>query len=187
MPVHKGMKGPGAAPRPVAPLAFTALRHLQRAADAHKKDPLRRQNIDGQPEHARVVDNIVHDYVEARRCKCGDGPVHPCQVLVAKRPNPHLGQGMNLALVDAFRFTACLREAPTPLAAFRAFRQAQRAYLRYYATVTWLLSPFFQSDEGLLAVGRDLALPCMPSVPFVKRQMLLTVLKKGFLGGETTL
>ena len=100
--------------------------------------------------------------------------------------SPHLGQGINLAMVDAWRFAACLRSAPSPQAAFRAFREAQRAYIRYYATVTYLLSPFFQSDRPVLGWGRDVALPLLPWLPFMKRQMLLTVtgLKGGFFKGR---
>jgi 2-polyprenyl-6-methoxyphenol hydroxylase-like FAD-dependent oxidoreductase len=99
--------------------------------------------------------------------------------------SPHLGQGANLALVDAWRLAAAVRENPTPPAAFRAFRRRQRAYLGYYATVTYLLSPFFQSDWGVLGWGRDWALPLLPRLPWVKRQMLMTVcgLKGGYLRG----
>src|SRR5262249_47589014 len=68
--------------------------------------------------------------------------------------SPHLGQGINLALVDAWRFAACLRAAPSPQAAFQAFQEAQRAYIRYYATATYLLSPCFQSDERSAGDGR---------------------------------
>lgn len=98
--------------------------------------------------------------------------------------SPHLGQGINLAMLDAVTFAACLRAAPDPPAAFRAFRHARRQHVRYYAVVTWLLSPFFQSDWPLLSWGRDVALPLLPKVPWVKRQMLLTVsgLKADFLG-----
>ncbi|MDB5310032.1 MAG: Oxidoreductase [Gemmataceae bacterium] len=100
--------------------------------------------------------------------------------------SPHLGQGINLALVDAWRLAACLREESTPAAAFRAFRRRQRAYIRYYAAVTYLLSPFFQSDWSVLAWGRDVVLPWLPRVSWVRRQMLLTVagLKGGFLKGR---
>ncbi|HEY1192427.1 MAG TPA: NAD(P)/FAD-dependent oxidoreductase, partial [Gemmata sp.] len=100
--------------------------------------------------------------------------------------SPHLGQGINLALVDAWRLAGCLNGADTPALGFAAFRRAQRSYLRYYATVTWLLSPFFQSDWLVLGWGRDVCLPLMPLVPLVKRQMLLTVcgLKGGFLKGR---
>jgi len=103
--------------------------------------------------------------------------------------SPHLGQGMNLALVDAYRFSGCLRESSTPHAAFYAFRHKQRAYLRYYALLTFALSPFFQSDWPILAWGRDLALPLLPKIPYVKRQMLMTVtgMKSDFFGGELQL
>ena len=40
--------------------------------------------------------------------------------------SPHLGQGINLALVDAYRFAGCLRTAANPPAAFRAFHRMQR-------------------------------------------------------------
>ncbi len=100
--------------------------------------------------------------------------------------SPHLGQGVNLALVDAWRFAACLRAAPDPATAFRRFVAVQQAYLRYYWLVTLGLSPFFQGDGRVLGWGRDVFLPLLPRVPWVKRQMLMTVggLKGGFLRGE---
>ena len=103
--------------------------------------------------------------------------------------SPHLGQGMNLALVDATILADCLEETNSPLEAFRLFRRRQAGYLRYYAAVTFLLSPFFQSDWSVLGWLRDQALPLLPRIPWVKRQMLLTVagLKGGFLKGRREL
>lgn len=102
--------------------------------------------------------------------------------------SPHLAQGANLALVDAYRFARRLRAAGSPGEAFRRFVGEQRAYLRYYAAVTFLLSPFFQSDWSVLGWGRDRALPLMTRVPWLRRQMALTAsgLKGGFLAGRTT-
>jgi 2-polyprenyl-6-methoxyphenol hydroxylase-like FAD-dependent oxidoreductase len=103
--------------------------------------------------------------------------------------SPHLGQGINLALVDAWRLAAALRETSSPQAAFQLFRQRQKALIGYYATITYWLSPFFQSDRGILGWGRDWALPLLPYVPFAKRQMLMTVcgLKGGFFKGAIEL
>ncbi|MBY0455890.1 MAG: FAD-dependent monooxygenase, partial [Gemmataceae bacterium] len=100
--------------------------------------------------------------------------------------SPHLGQGINLALVDAWRLCDCLNRAAAPGAAFAEFRRRQRDFLRYYAAVTWALSPFFQSDWRVLGWGRDVFLPLMPRLPLVGRQMLLTVcgLKGGFVKGR---
>lgn len=102
--------------------------------------------------------------------------------------SPHLGQGINLAMLDAYRFAQCLREAKTPHAAFRLFHQSHRAQLRYYSLVTAFLTPFFQSDWSFLGWGRDTFLPLLPKIPWVRRQMILTVggLKGGFFMGQVT-
>jgi 2-polyprenyl-6-methoxyphenol hydroxylase-like FAD-dependent oxidoreductase len=138
--------------------------------------------------HLQYLDQLIHTayrHVQMRRC-------HDGRVLflgdAAHAMSPHLGQGLNLALVDAWRLAACLRTAATIPTALAAFRAAQRAHLRYYDAVTWFLSPFFQSDWRVLGWGRDRVLPLLPRIPIVKRQMLLTVsgLKGGFLKGRMT-
>lgn len=100
--------------------------------------------------------------------------------------SPHLGQGINLAMLDAWVLAGCVAEAATPHAAFRLWHRRQAGYLRYYAAVTFFLSPFFQSDVTFLGWGRDVVLPWLPKIPLVKRQMLMTVagLKGGWLKGR---
>jgi 2-polyprenyl-6-methoxyphenol hydroxylase-like FAD-dependent oxidoreductase len=152
-------------------------------------EALKQEILSFSPESAEVLDLLVdfsqlrltaYQHVHLRRWYdhwtlfIGDA----CHAM-----SPHLGQGINLAMVDAWRFAGCLRRAPSPQAAFRAFQQAQRAYIRYYATITYLLSPFFQSNWSILGWGRDLALPVLPLLPWVRRQMVLTVagMKAGLL------
>jgi 2-polyprenyl-6-methoxyphenol hydroxylase-like FAD-dependent oxidoreductase len=162
------------------------------AVKARGLDALKREILAFAPEAAEPLEHLCHfdqllhtayRHVAMRRC-------HDGRVLfvgdAAHAMSPHLGQGINLALVDAWRLAACLRAADAPGAAFATFRAAQRAYTRYYASVTWFLSPFFQSDWRILAWGRDLVLPVLPHLPVVRRQMLLTVcgLKGGFLKGR---
>lgn len=100
--------------------------------------------------------------------------------------SPHLGQGINIALIDAWLLAECVRTTHSPLEAFRLWHRRQEGYLRYYAAVTAFLSPFFQSDVTFLGWGRDVVLPLLPFVPFVKTQMLMTMagLKGGFLRGR---
>jgi len=97
--------------------------------------------------------------------------------------SPHLGQGVNLALEDASCFAAALAETDTFDAACRKFETQRRSKLRYYQQLTNLLTPFFQSGSSLLGVGRNIALPWFPRVPWIYRQMLRTLCgtKNGWL------
>ena len=103
--------------------------------------------------------------------------------------SPHTGQGINLAMLDAYVLSQCLEEAATPWAAFHRYRARRCAHQRYYALVTYALSPFFQSDWPILGWGRDRVLPWMHKLPWVGTQMGLTMsgLKGDFLRGPITL
>jgi 2-polyprenyl-6-methoxyphenol hydroxylase-like FAD-dependent oxidoreductase len=100
--------------------------------------------------------------------------------------SPHLGQGVNLALIDAWVFADCLARARDHREAFRSFRRRRAAHLRVFRWLTFALTPFFQGGGPLLAWGRDVALPLMPKLPWVRRQMALTMsgLKSGFFTGQ---
>jgi 2-polyprenyl-6-methoxyphenol hydroxylase-like FAD-dependent oxidoreductase len=103
--------------------------------------------------------------------------------------SPHLGQGINLALLDAYRLAEAVAETRTPREAFRAYARKRGGHLAYYATVTLLLTPFFQSDGRVKGWGRDVALPLMTRVPWLRRQMTMTMagLKSGFFSGRMRL
>jgi len=100
--------------------------------------------------------------------------------------SPHLGQGGSIALLDAWTLSDCLNTAPDHRTAFRLYRRRRAAHVRYYSAITFLLSPFFQGDSAWKAGWRNLTLPIMPRLPWVRGQMLLTMtgLKNGWLGGR---
>ena len=100
--------------------------------------------------------------------------------------SPHLGQGLNFALLDAARFAHALAHSPSWLEACGRFTAERRRHRRYYDAVTGLLTPFFQSDSAWRAVARDLTLPWLHRTPVVRYQMALTMsgMKSGFLGGR---
>ena len=82
--------------------------------------------------------------------------------------SPQLGQGANLALVDA----ACLADHLHDLPAYSA---ARRAPLRYYGWASRLMTPVFQSRLGLLGPVRDRLFHPVTRIPFVRRQSLLSM------------
>jgi 2-polyprenyl-6-methoxyphenol hydroxylase-like FAD-dependent oxidoreductase len=103
--------------------------------------------------------------------------------------SPHLGQGINLALIDAYVFVGALAECGDFGSACERFSRLRRAHLRAYRVITYLLSPFFQSRGFIKGWGRDLALPLMPRIPPLRRQMVLTMAgcRRSLLGGRWVL
>jgi 2-polyprenyl-6-methoxyphenol hydroxylase-like FAD-dependent oxidoreductase len=93
----------------------------------------------------------------------------------AHSTTPHLGQGVNLALLDALSVASELDRAddvPTALARAAQFRRAQVMWC--WRLSNWM-GPVFQSEGWLLAAGRDLALPWMPRIPGIGRLMVGTM------------
>jgi 2-polyprenyl-6-methoxyphenol hydroxylase-like FAD-dependent oxidoreductase len=95
--------------------------------------------------------------------------------------SPHLGQGANLGLLDAECLARHLSNQ-SPAAALIAYAMERRRHSRYLAILSRVLTPFFQSGSHTLAIGRDVALPLMCAIPWIRRQMELTVagVKRGF-------
>jgi salicylate hydroxylase len=89
--------------------------------------------------------------------------------------SPQLGQGANLALIDAATLGDCLRGASTLAAALAAYRARRRRHGNFYALASRWLTPFFQSDSRAAAGLRDLAFPLMRQLPYVRRQMVRTL------------
>ncbi|QQA44992.1 FAD-dependent oxidoreductase [Pelagovum pacificum] len=92
----------------------------------------------------------------------GDGIVHIGDA--AHRASPQLGQGANMALLDA----AALADALThfPLAdAPRAYALGRRWHVRAYQTMSAAFTPQYQSDSRWLPVLRDRVLFPLSQVP----------------------
>ena len=98
--------------------------------------------------------------------------------------SPHLGQGTSLALEDAVALADALASKATIPDALAAYEAARRRTTAFYSRLTASLTPFFQTRSRALQLGRDLALPMMPRVPIVGREMLRTLAgeKRGWLG-----
>jgi 2-polyprenyl-6-methoxyphenol hydroxylase-like FAD-dependent oxidoreductase len=84
--------------------------------------------------------------------------------------SPQLGQGCNLALVDAAALADAIDGAPSLPEALEAFSTARAAHLGFYQRATRWLTPLFQSDTPLGLV-RAVMMPLSARLPWVRRQM----------------
>lgn len=89
--------------------------------------------------------------------------------------SPQLGQGASLALFDAMLLARCLDEDPNPITALLTFREVRRRQVLYYQRVSKWMTPFFQSNQGYLAVPRDLMLGSLCRIPLMQREMVATM------------
>jgi 2-polyprenyl-6-methoxyphenol hydroxylase-like FAD-dependent oxidoreductase len=90
--------------------------------------------------------------------------------------SPQLGQGCNLALMDAWVLSQQIAESERPLAAtLDTYSRARRAHLGFYQWATRLLTPFFQGDEEWFGILRDLGMPFMMKVPWMRKMMTLSM------------
>ena len=95
----------------------------------------------------------------------------------AHATSPQLGQGANLALVDALVLADCVRAAPSIDAALAAYTRvrAPHLHLRYYQRMTRWLTPFFQSSSRLGGWLRDWTFPIANALPPLRELMIATM------------
>lgn len=95
--------------------------------------------------------------------------------------SPQLGQGANMALLDAYALVLGLERHPRNLgSALRAYTKLRGFHVRLYQSVSYLFTPVYQSRGNLLPALRDwIAAPLM-SVP--PAPALLAALVSGAYG-----
>jgi 2-polyprenyl-6-methoxyphenol hydroxylase-like FAD-dependent oxidoreductase len=101
----------------------------------------------------------------------------------AHATSPQLGQGANLALMDAMILADCLAEASSLAAGLKTYSSVREAQLRYYQWATRFLTPFFQSDRRLLGFARDAFMGLACKLPLLRGKMIRTMagLERGLL------
>ena len=90
----------------------------------------------------------------------------------AHATSPQLGQGCNLALVDAMTLADALDASACIADALDLYTSRRRDQLAYYQLATRWLTPFFQSEIAPLGWLRDLLMPKFSRIGYVEREMI---------------
>lgn len=124
---------------------------------------------------ARYRDAIPRDWSRGRLVLLGDS---------AHAMSPQLGQGVNMALLDAMALRDALREARDVGAALAQYAATRRAHVAVYQFWSRWLTPVFQSEGRLVARLRDLAFRPLGQLPGGRGQMLrvLAGTQRGWFG-----
>ncbi len=69
--------------------------------------------------------------------------------------SPQLGQGANMALLDAWALAQALTETSDMSDALRTYLRLRRGHVRLYQIMTWLFTPVYQGDSHVLPWLRD--------------------------------
>ncbi len=109
----------------------------------------------------------------------------------AHATSPQLGQGTNLALLDAWHLAEAIAagHAETLGVVLGAYAAARKRQLRYYQRATRWLTPLFQSDSRVLGALRDLGFPVARRFGPLRRLMVRSMagVAEGFFGQEAPL
>lgn len=127
---------------------------------------------------ARYRDAVHDAWFRGRAALMGDS---------AHAMSPQLGQGVNMALLDARALRDALRAGATVGEALPAYQRQRRAHIGIYHFWSRWLTPLFQSDHDLAARGRDWLFHPMSRMPIARGQMLrvLSGTRRGWLGRFT--
>lgn len=126
-----------------------------------------------QLHRARYRDVLLHHPVQGRLVFIGDA---------AHAMSPQLGQGVNMALLDAEALADALAKSKTMDVALQHYARHRHSHLAVYQRLSRWLTPLFQSERDGLAWLRDLGFGPLGRMPLARGQMLkiLTGTKTGW-------
>lgn len=134
-------------------------------------------------DHLSDVDQLIfaryahHSYgapVEGRLVHIGDA---------WHAASPQLGQGANMALLDAFALARALSEKPTLDTALRLFLNRRARHVQLYQAISGAFTPIYQSESKILPALRDRVVGPVSNVPFASR--FLAAMVAGRLGYQS--
>ena len=83
----------------------------------------------------------------------------------AHATSPQLGQGANMALLDARALFLALRDSDTVPDALARYAAIRRWHVRLYQALSIAFTPFYQSDSDVLPVIRDVFVSGLARIP----------------------
>ena len=89
--------------------------------------------------------------------------------------SPQLGQGVNMALLDAWALGQAVQQAQDWDQVWLNYHKLRLSSIRFYQWLSRSLTPFYQSDSQRLGWLRDAAFSWMYRVPWLRRQMARTI------------
>jgi salicylate hydroxylase len=96
--------------------------------------------------------------------------------------SPQLGQGANMALMDAFALAKAIEYAGSLASITNRYRHARADHVRLYQWLSYIFTPLYQSDSRLLPVMRDAAIHHFAKWPVVRS--LIAKVVSGSLGSS---
>lgn len=98
--------------------------------------------------------------------------------------SPQLGQGANMALLDAYALAVALRRSGEVPAALGAFRRLRGRHVRLYQAASALFTPVYQSDSRLVPIVRDRLVG--PLSRYWPAKRILAQMVSGLIGNPLT-
>lgn len=116
------------------------------------------------PAHYRDV--VLSRYGEGRLGIIGDA---------AHAMSPQLGQGVNMALLDAWALGKAIAQADEWDKVWTTYHQQRLSSIRFYQWLSRTLTPFYQSHRRDLGWLRDAGFSWMYRIPWLRVQMARTI------------
>lgn len=89
--------------------------------------------------------------------------------------SPQLGQGVNMALLDAWAIGRAVQQASTWDQVWPHYQHWRAPSIRFYQMMSRQLTPLYQSHRRDLGILRDIAFPWMYRLPWLRREMAKTI------------